>query len=593
MASVKVLIGVVNIFGSNIGPDDEAVQVFSPSSSSLISLCELNDAKITLEAKKRILKGTLQKQSSDLIQKTIKRAKKAAAVILISSLQTVETSFVSSCQHYEEIFNPELDKGYSLSGTELALKKRTAALGFILLNPESRCNVLMIPEEWKLIASSLQSADEGVPGEVNTPVVLICGGRDVGKSTFARYLTNFLLNSHREIYFLECDVGQTEFTPPGLISLHKVGTSLLGPPFTHLRSPERSVFFGDNSSKDKPELYIRCIQDVYKTYADHSRGKVPLIVNTQGWVKGMGVHLLLDVIRMVKPSHITQFNYTTEENIIKNMPAITEEFLMNTPGWTFTDDADEEIGHEDNQSDRTVYVDANEQSSCGLSFKPVVLQIDSTSESKGPDPSTSKFRPSDQRSLALLAYFSRIVTNNTINEARESPPAVNITALMSCIPYQIPWNCVAVHVIHTEVPWDQILFSINASVVGLAKIERDEMHGIGDNNNTPFFLAESPVAECIGLGIVRNIDPGRKLLYVLTPLTLDRLQQVNALLKGNIEIPAAIMLSTKQATAPYVSSEFSFDVRGAGSRKVRPNLLRRSLTRAREHEMNNVQKNTV
>lgn len=110
MASVKVLIGVVNIFGSNIGPDHEAVQVFSPSSSSLISLCELNDAKITLEAKKRILKGTLQKQSSDLIQKTIKRAKKAAAVILISSLQTVETSFVSSCQHYEEIFNPELDK---------------------------------------------------------------------------------------------------------------------------------------------------------------------------------------------------------------------------------------------------------------------------------------------------------------------------------------------------------------------------------------------------------------------------------------------------------------------------------------------------
>lgn len=27
-----------------------------------------------------------------------------------------------------------------------------------------------------------------------TPVVLICGGKDVGKSTFARYLTNSLLN---------------------------------------------------------------------------------------------------------------------------------------------------------------------------------------------------------------------------------------------------------------------------------------------------------------------------------------------------------------------------------------------------------------
>lgn len=228
-----------------------------------------------------------------------------------------------------------------------------------------------------------------------------------------------------------------------------------------------------------------------------------------------------------------------------------------------------------------------------MSFKPVVLQIDSTSESKGPNPTTSKFSPRDQRSLALLAYFSRTITNNAITEAREVPPAVNVASLMSCIPYQVPWNCLAIHVIHSEVPWNQSLFSINASVVGLAKMKSDEMHRIGDDNNTPYFVEKSPVAECIGLGIVRNIDPARKLLYVLTPLPLDRLQQVNALLKGNIEIPAAIMLSTKQANAPYVSSEFSFDVRGAGSRKIRYNLLRKSLTRAREHQMDDVRKNTV
>lgn len=594
LANVKVLIGVVNILGSNIGPEHEAVQIFSPSSSSLISLCEFSDAKIKLETKKRTLRETLQKQSSDLIQKAVKRAKKAATVLLISSLQTVETSFVSSFQCYEGIFNLDLDKSYALSSTELALKKRTAAQGFILLNPESRCNILMIPKEWKGIASSLQNADEDVPGEVNTPVVLICGGKDVGKSTFARYLTNFLLNSHKEIYFLECDVGQTEFTPPGLISLHKVGTPLFGPPFTHLRQPERSVFFGDNSSKDRPELYVRCIHDVYKTYADHYRGKIPLIVNTQGWVIGMGVNILLDVIRMVNPSHIIQLNYTSEESVNKNLPAITEEFLMNTPGWAFADDADDEIEsvHKD-QSDGTVNVDANERRSCSVSFKPVVLQIDSTSESKGPNPTTSKFSPRDQRSLALLAYFSRTITNNAITEAREVPPAVNVASLMSCIPYQVPWNCLAIHVIHSEVPWNQSLFSVNASVVGLAKMKSDEMHRIGDDNNTPYFVEKSPVAECIGLGIVRNIDPARKLLYVLTPLPLDRLQQVNALLKGNIEIPAAIMLSTKQANAPYVSSEFSFDVRGAGSRKIRYNLLRKSLTRAREHQMDDVRKNTV
>ena len=48
----------------------------------------------------------------------------------------------------------------------------------------------------------------------------------------------------------------------------------------------RSVFFGDVSPKDKPGFYIQCIYNVYETYADKYRDKVPLIINTQGWVKG-------------------------------------------------------------------------------------------------------------------------------------------------------------------------------------------------------------------------------------------------------------------------------------------------------------------
>ena len=48
----------------------------------------------------------------------------------------------------------------------------------------------------------------------------------------------------------------------------------------------RSVFFGDVTPKDKPEFYIQCIRNVYQTYANSYKNKVPLIVNTQGWVKG-------------------------------------------------------------------------------------------------------------------------------------------------------------------------------------------------------------------------------------------------------------------------------------------------------------------
>lgn len=57
--------------------------------------------------------------------------------------------------------------------------------------------------------------------------------------------------------------------------------------------------------------------------------------------------LLLDVIRIVQPSHIIQFNYTSQENTNKNLPPLTEDFLMSTPGWAFV--VDDEKNYSDNQ----------------------------------------------------------------------------------------------------------------------------------------------------------------------------------------------------------------------------------------------------
>lgn len=65
---------------------------------------------------------------------------------------------------------------------------------------------------------------------------------------------------HRRVAFLECDVGQTEFTPSGVVSLAFVSQPLigkctlvgfmcvflfeclLGPACTHQRTPERFVW---------------------------------------------------------------------------------------------------------------------------------------------------------------------------------------------------------------------------------------------------------------------------------------------------------------------------------------------------------------
>ncbi|XP_078342508.1 uncharacterized protein LOC144628299 [Oculina patagonica] len=577
MANIKTLIGLVNVFGSNIGPNDDTVQIFSPSTSSLLTISECSEVNLAKRTDfKRLLKESLHSQPSELFKKAMVRAKKAASILLMRSLESVETTFVCSFQGFEQIFSLDLGKDTPLDSTELSLKKKTAVLGFILLEPDSnRCGVLTVPEEWKVVDSALQQHEEGKQEGVEAPVVLICGGKDIGKSTFARYLTNSLLNSQKELYFLECDVGQTEFTPPGLISLNRVCSPLLGPPFTHLSQPERSVFFGDVSPKDRPEFYVKCIRNVYQTFADKYRNKIPMIVNTQGWVKGMGVPLLLDVIRMVQPSHIIQFNYTSQEQTNKNLPIITEDFLMNTPGWAFVDDDEKQPSQ--NKRDGTENLKENGQDKSSLPFVPIILQIDSVSELKG-DSSTSKFSASDKRTLALLSYFSRTKTNNRLSGPCEDSSSLTMASLLSCIPYRIPWSCVAIHVMHTEVAWNQVLYSINASVVGLAQTRSDQMYR--EDDNAPFYFKESPITECIGLGIVRNIDPVNRLLYVLTPLSLDTLRQVNTLLKGNLEIPAAILLSAKQGNAPYVSTEFSYELRGAGARKVRYNLMRRKNTRS-------------
>ena len=47
---------------------------------------------------------------------------------------------------------------------------------------------------------------------------------------------------HSAVFYLECDCGQTEFTPPGILSLVKITNPLLGPSFTHSVDLEKYVF---------------------------------------------------------------------------------------------------------------------------------------------------------------------------------------------------------------------------------------------------------------------------------------------------------------------------------------------------------------
>ena len=143
------------------------------------------------------------------------------------------------------------------------------------------------------ICSSL--AELNINGNSSMVFALI-GGRNSGKSSHARFIVNYLLNERSMVAFLECDPGQPEFTPNGLLSLHLVTQPLLGPALTHQRQPSSSKFFGYTTPKNNPDLYLELIFDLIREYKKNY-SEMPLVVNTCGWVKGVGFDILSCILR--------------------------------------------------------------------------------------------------------------------------------------------------------------------------------------------------------------------------------------------------------------------------------------------------------
>jgi polynucleotide 5'-hydroxyl-kinase GRC3/NOL9 len=185
--------------------------------------------------------------------------------------------------------------------------------------------------------------------------VVVCGGVKQGKSSFARFLVNraFQCVSHpgaaaaaspsggREgiaVAYVDLDPGQTEFSAPGLFSLSIVTSPLLGPPFSHAQSSSccccgRGIanastenisnnamsivdgpvacthlfYFGslavDGSGVHRIAAITNTIISLYLSRYAH----MPLIVNTMGWVDGLGLESLLRVLAVVRPDAVCAF----------------------------------------------------------------------------------------------------------------------------------------------------------------------------------------------------------------------------------------------------------------------------------------------
>ena len=359
---------------------------------------------------------------------------------------------------------------------------------------------------------------------------LVCGPRNAGKSSFCRQLVNSLLNSNPVVAYLEGDCGQPEFTPPGSVSLVFVDSVVVGPPFMHPRRPVRACFVGDTTPKTDPALYLSSVEDLVGWYSNEGRAALarhlastgrrggeelaPLVINTPGWVKGLGFEVLDRLVRRVRPKHLVQLTTGTA----RDLPSPAES------GW-------EELG-------------------LAVRLPPA--------HSHGPPSGVSA---ADTRSLMWLSFCHQC--SGTALDLRGTLAQLHSKAaagLCRTPPFRASLGSLTVmSPSPLEFPSSLLPAVLNASLVGLARKE-----DIGGGACYPF----------LGFGIVRSVDVGSGDVFLLTNVGEEELQEVGVLVLGSVRLPQQL-LQNETFQAPYVArGAVTAEGVGAGAIKGRNNMRR-------------------
>ncbi|KAI9785869.1 MAG: Polynucleotide 5'-hydroxyl-kinase grc3 [Peltula sp. TS41687] len=230
---------------------------------------------------------------------------------------------VSPC--FGRIWNSK-DKAGARGSTEAETAERSFTPFYQTTDDECKRNLtlLQMPETWDTLLFTV-SRNKGH----KVPLVLVCGPKGSGKSTFVRHLLNRILTSDQPsdrqsdvqsrggAVLLDVDPGQPEFSPPGQLSLIHLRKPVLGPPFTHPNifnssSAEqiRAHSIATLSSNTDPGHFFACALDLLSKYRESLR-LMPLVINCSGWVMGTGKELLQGLIRASSPTDVVYLSTST------------------------------------------------------------------------------------------------------------------------------------------------------------------------------------------------------------------------------------------------------------------------------------------
>ncbi|KAF8250170.1 hypothetical protein K440DRAFT_659626 [Wilcoxina mikolae CBS 423.85] len=407
--------------------------------------------------------------------------------------------------------------------------------------------IVAIPTSWKPTLKALTK--KAASTDASPPIIVLAGSKGTGKSTFSRILANRLLTTAGldSIAYLDVDPGQPEFSPPGIISLSVLTCPILGPPFTHTLTATRSHHIGYTSPREDPAHYIRAIIDLLSVYRQ-SYPTVPLLINTAGWTKGLGLELLQDIL-----SH----SQATDIVFLGGGAAVIAEIIA--PNTTTL----------------------HELSSAAVSSS-----------------SSTRFTPADLRTLHTMSYFHRLSSGRWDFT----------TPLTGFAPWVIPYTGAArgidgVHILGEEaIAAEELCTAIEGTIVGIVVVAEhnlpesftptpSSLSSAGDELLLLPAILESPlapdVAECKGLAVIRAIDLTNGHVHLISSVGESEIEEWECrgervvLVRGRLELSVWEMLLPNGGGAAATEKELPWISTGEGKRstgavwRVRRNVMRR------------------
>ena len=360
--------------------------------------------------------------------------------------------------------------------------------------------LLKEPQEWLDFSDNYLLEDFSRPvTSTPIPIVLVIGDKNSGKSSLAQFCVNNLLQNNKKVFYLDSDVGQPEFTPSGLISLRIIEKPYFGPAWTHLNPPGhvvRQYYVGDNSSKENPDFFSQCLMQLvncYKTQellSDQEKHlHYPIVINTHGWVAGVGLESVELLINEIKPNLIL--------SLLSDMHKEPNEML-------------ERYLAESNSQKNPQNADFVDESLEICRFTPV--EVDQL-------PHITKHPNVVKRLLSFLSYFAKSFHSN---------------------PFEVDVKNVAVHFLTEQIAPSQCLFALNASLIGISSIssnliqskpspqlkiqsneEEEDTNTITISSNSgdpiqtaqpkniPIVLNSCPIHPCLSIALLHSIDLDR------------------------------------------------------------------------------------